>query len=118
MILLDTNVVSEPLKPAPSPAVLAWLDEQPIETLFLSTISLAELRFGVAALPDGRRKDGLASALEAKLLSLFGARLLSFDVAAADAYATIRVRAREAGKAIGTADAYMGSPQGLHPSAR
>jgi toxin FitB len=107
MIVLDTNVVSEPLKAVASAAVIAWLDRQNIETLFLSTISLAELRYGVAALPEGRRKDGLAAALERRIFSLFGSRILAFDTAAADAYATIRARARAAGKTIAASDAYI-----------
>lgn len=107
MIVLDTNVISEPLRPAGSPAVLAWLDQQDIETLYLTTISLAELRCGVAALPDGRRKDGLAVALESRIVSLFGPRVLAFDAAAAEAYAAIRARAKAAGRAIAAADGYI-----------
>ncbi len=114
MIVLDTNVVSEPLRPAANPAVLAWLDEQNIETLFLTTISLAELRYGVAALPDGRRKDGLGSALENRILALFGSRLLPFDSAAADAYALIRARAKAAGEAIAAADGYIAATAAAH----
>ena len=57
MILLDTNVVSEPLKASCDKSVLSWIDEQVIETLYLSTISLAELRFGIAVLPEGKRRD-------------------------------------------------------------
>jgi predicted nucleic acid-binding protein len=56
MILLDTNVISEGMKPAPNPFVQAWLDEQISETLYLSSVSLAELLFGIGALPEGRRK--------------------------------------------------------------
>jgi predicted nucleic acid-binding protein len=111
MIVLDTNVVSEPLKAAASPAVIAWLDRQNIETLFLSAISLAELRYGVAALPGGRRKDGLRTALEERIFSLFGSRILAFDTAAADAYAAIRARAKAAGKSIGASDGYIGPRQ-------
>lgn len=107
MIILDTNVVSAPLRPAGEPAVLAWLDRQNIETLFLTTISLAELRYGVAALPDGRRKDGLGTALEKRIIALFGPRVLVFDAAAADAYAIIRARAKAAGQAIAAADGYI-----------
>jgi predicted nucleic acid-binding protein len=107
MIMLDTNVVSEPLRAVASPAVTAWLDRQNIETLSLSTISLAELRYGVAALPEGRRKDGLRAALEERIFSLFGSRILAFDTAAADAYAVIRARARTAGKTIGASDGYI-----------
>ncbi|MGH7037572.1 MAG: type II toxin-antitoxin system VapC family toxin [Acetobacteraceae bacterium] len=114
MIVLDTNVVSEPLRAAASPAVIAWLDRQNIETLFLSTISLAELRYGVAALPEGRRKDGLRAALEERIFALFGPRVLAFDTAAADAYAVIRARARAAGKTIGAADGYIAATAAAH----
>ena len=114
MILLDTNVISEPLKPAPEPAVLTWLDQQNIETLFLATISLAELRFGVSALPEGRKKDGLKAALDARIIALFGPRILVFDMAAAEAYAVIRARAKTAGKAIGAADGYIAAIAAAH----
>lgn len=107
MIVLDTNVISEPLRPAASPSVLAWLDRQNIETLFLTTISLAELRYGVAALPDGRRKQGLGAALEDRIIALFGSRILLFDRAAADAYAVVRTRAKALGVAISAADGYI-----------
>lgn len=107
MIVLDTNVVSEPLKTAASPAVIEWLDRQNLETLFLSAISLAELRYGVAALPEGRRKEGLKAALDERIFSLFGSRILAFDTAAADAYAVIRGRARAEGKSIGASDGYI-----------
>jgi len=100
VIVLDTNVVSEPLRPAGEPAVLAWLDQQNVETLFLSTISLAEMRYGVAALPDGRRKDGLSKALESRIVALFGTRVLHFDDAAAHAYALIRARAKAAARPL------------------
>lgn len=107
MIVLDTNVISEPLRPAPSSSVLAWLDRQNIETLFLATISLAELRYGVAALPEGRRKQGLGAALDDRIIALFGSRVLPFDRAAADAYAVVRTRAKAAGVAISAADGYI-----------
>jgi predicted nucleic acid-binding protein len=107
MIVLDTNVVSEPLRPAGEAVVLAWLDRQNIETLFLTTISLAELRYGVAVLPDGRRKDGLGAALEKRVIALFGPRILAFDREAASAYAVIRAQAKRVGKAIAAADGYI-----------
>jgi len=107
MILLDTNVVSEPLKLAGNPAVLAWLDAQLIETLYLSTISLAELRFGIAALPDGKRKDTLHNSLEQRILPLFAGRILSFDEATSKAYGELRALAKAQGKAIAAADGYI-----------
>ena len=114
MIVLDTNVVSEPLKPAASPTVIAWLDRQNFETLFLSAISLAELRYGVAALPEGRCKQGLKTALEERIFSLFGLRILPFDTEAADAYAVIRGRARAQGESIGASDGYIAATAAAH----
>jgi len=107
MILLDTNVVSEPLKASCDKNVLAWIDEQVIETLYLSTISLAELRFGIAVLPEGKRKEILFSRLEQQVLPLFIGRILPFDEQASQAYATLRACARSAGQAIATADGYI-----------
>lgn len=64
MILLDTNVVSEPLRPTPEAHVIEWIDAQPLETLFLSAVTVAELRAGVALLPSGKRRTGLQENLE------------------------------------------------------
>jgi predicted nucleic acid-binding protein len=114
MILLDTNVVSEPLKAAGEMNVLAWIDAQIIETLYLSTISLAELRFGIAVLPEGKRRDALASSLEQRILPLFSGRILSFDGPASQAYAALRSRARAAGQAIAPADGYIAAIAATH----
>ena len=99
MILLDTNVVSEPLRLTGDVAVLNWIDAQIIETLYLSTISLAELRFGIAALAPGKRRDTLHTSLEQRILPLFAGRILPFDAAASEAYAVLRARARAQGRA-------------------
>jgi predicted nucleic acid-binding protein len=107
MILLDTNVVSEPLRIAPDRRVSAWLDAQGIETLYLAAISLAELRFGVAVLPAGKRKRSLHESLERRVVPLFRGRILPFDDAASAAYAELRARARVAGTAIGVVDGYI-----------
>jgi predicted nucleic acid-binding protein len=107
MILLDTNVVSEPLRLSGDPAVVAWIDAQNVETLYLAAISLAELRFGVAALPSGKRKDTLHRNLERRVVPLFTGRILPFDAAASEAYAEIMALARAEGKAIGKADGYI-----------
>ncbi|MBE7619950.1 type II toxin-antitoxin system VapC family toxin [Komagataeibacter melaceti] len=107
MILLDTNVISEPWKPVPEPRVLAWIDGQAIETLFLSAVTIAELRFGIGAMPVGRRRSVLHERLEQEVLPLFEGRVLSFDLAASQAYAELMVRARSEGRAIGQADGYI-----------
>lgn len=114
MILLDTNIISEALRPGGDPAVLAWLDAQAVETLFLSTITLAELRFGIAAMPEGQRRDILRRELDRRVLPVFEGRILPFSIAAADAYGKLRARARAAGKAVGVADGYIAAIAAAH----
>ncbi|MEO6984032.1 MAG: type II toxin-antitoxin system VapC family toxin [Paralcaligenes sp.] len=106
MIVLDTNVVSEAMKPSSNPAVLAWLNEQVAETLYLSSVTLAELLYGISSLPKGRRKEVLAGTLDG-LLALFGGRILSFDADAARCYAQLAIKARAAGKGFPTPDGYI-----------
>lgn len=98
MIVLNTNVVSETLKPQPSVTVLTWLDAQLAETLYLSSVTVAELLFGIAALPAGKRRDRLAGAVDG-LIGLYDGRVLPFDVDAARSYAALAVTARK--KALG-----------------
>ena len=107
MILLDTNVVSEPLRPAPDNRVVAWIDAQAIETLFLSAITVAELRAGVALLPAGKRRAGLQDSLETRVLPLFAGRVLPFDLACTQAYAELMAKARAAGLGVASADGYI-----------
>lgn len=114
MILLDTNVVSEPLRANGNPGVLAWIDAQVIETLYLSTISLAELRFGIAAMPAGKRRETLHFSLEQRVLPLFATRIVAFDEPASQSYATLRARARNAGYAIAPADGYIAAIAASH----
>jgi predicted nucleic acid-binding protein len=106
MIVLDTNVLSEPLKTRPDPKVLAWLDAQAVETLYTSTISYAELRFGVLKMPDGKRKNDLAAQIE-RALGLFKDRMLEFDVKAAEQLAQIGARCKKIGKPATAPDAYI-----------
>ena len=104
MILLDTQVVSEPLRNAPEARVIEWIDAQPMETLFLCAITVAELRAGVAQLPGGKRRSGLQESLEKRVLPLFAGRVLPFDLACTQAYAALMAKARSAGLAVATAD--------------
>lgn len=106
MIVLDTNVVSEAMKPEPDPAMRDWLDEQAAETLWLSSVTVAELLFGIRALPDGRRKQKLATTLDG-LFAMFDGRILPFDTDAARHYADLAVAARKAGKGFPTPDGYI-----------
>jgi predicted nucleic acid-binding protein len=106
MIILDTNVVSETLRRQPSPAVQTWLDEQIAETLYLTSVTLAELLYGVYALPAGRRRDELNRAVEG-IAELYAARTLPFDARAARRHADLAARARAAGRGLPTPDAYI-----------
>ncbi|MCH2394632.1 type II toxin-antitoxin system VapC family toxin [Oceanibaculum sp.] len=113
MILLDTNIVSEAIKPEPHPSVLAWLDAQAAETLFLSSITVAELLFGIGVLPKGKRKETLAERI-ARLLSQFADRILPFDTEAARHYADLAVQARTAGRGFPTPDGYIAAIAAAH----
>jgi predicted nucleic acid-binding protein len=114
VIILDTNVVSEPMKPDGHRGVQAWLDDQIAETLYLTSISLSELFLGVEVLPDGKRKVGLAAALSDLLSTLFGGRVLPFDQQAATMYAGRVSRARAAGRAISMADGQIAAIAAVH----
>jgi predicted nucleic acid-binding protein len=87
MILLDTNVISEPQRREPNARVLDWIDAQALETLYLSAITVAELRAGIALMPAGKRRSSLHENLEKHLLPMFANRVLSFDMACTKAYA-------------------------------
>ena len=104
MIILDTNVVSEPLKPHPDKAVLEWLDAQEPRTLFLTTISLAELLSGIEQMPAGQRRDALAKALAEQMMPLFEDRVLPFDNKAAASFARIHASGLAGGKTMKFAD--------------
>jgi predicted nucleic acid-binding protein len=107
MILIDTDVISEPLRRAPEPRVISWLDAQSLETLFLSAITVAELRFGVANLPVGRRRDELQTSVENQILPLFAGRVRPFDMACTTAYVELMAKVKSAGLAIAAADGYI-----------
>jgi predicted nucleic acid-binding protein len=104
MFVLDTNVISEPLRPQPDPSVVRWLDAQPRESLFLTTINLAELMAGVEQLPTGKRRHDLELAFSRQILPLFAGRVLAFDERAAHAFAQVHARARSSGRPIAFAD--------------
>ncbi len=104
MFLLDTNVVSELLRPAPAPVVETWVGGRRATDLYFSAVGEAELRYGVALLPVSRRRDALAAAIEAILREDFDDRILPFDSDAASAYADIAATRRTAGRTVAPAD--------------
>lgn len=109
MILLDTNVLSECLRPQPDGAVLNWLSRQPRASLFTATMVEAELLYGVQLLPEGDRKVQLLRAIQAIFNEDFAGRVLSLDREAAQAYAVIASARKKAGKPISQMDAMIAS---------
>jgi predicted nucleic acid-binding protein len=101
VIVLDTNVVSELMRPEPDAAVLDWVDRQPGAEIYLTAITVAELLYGVARLPDGQRKLDLAERDD------FEHRIAPFDETAAAHYADIVVHRERTGRPISTADAQI-----------
>ena len=107
MIVLDTNLLSEVMRPAPSPRVADWLAAQPASSLFVTTISQAEILYGVALLPFGQRREALARESQAIFEVDFAGKLLPFDQDAATMYPEIVVQRRIMGRPIGTLDAQI-----------
>ena len=107
MIILDTNVVTELMRPEPSPGVVDWVDRQTASDLWLTAITLAELLYGIGRLADGHRKSTLAGHLEAMVAEDFDHRIAPFDETAAAHYADIVVSRERAGRLISAADAQI-----------
>jgi toxin FitB len=104
MIILDTNVLSELMRSKPDLAVLAWLDRQASQSVWITTITLFEARLGLALLPDGRRRDSLERAFAALLNDDLGNRVLPFDVEAAAQAATLAAVRQRAGRPVDVRD--------------
>ena len=104
MIVLDTNVVSELTRLAPSSAVVGWVERQAAFDLFLTAVTEAELRYGVEILPAGRRRNAILTEVEGVIGEDFAGRILPFDTDAARSYAAIAAARRAAGNSISQAD--------------
>lgn len=107
MIVLDTNVISELFKPTPNKVVIDWVARQPTATLFTTTITRGELRYGVRRLPEGQRRDALLQGLNRLFDVRLLGRVLDYDSDAADAYADIAVTRRASGRPISQSDAMI-----------
>jgi len=117
MILVDTNVLSEPMRPRPDRTVMNWLNAQPWDSLFLCTPVLAELRYGHERLPAGQRKDGLGAAIDRVENELYHGRILSFDPTAAANYARLAARRARQGRRMEQMDALIASIALTHGAA-
>lgn len=114
MIILDTNVISEPAKPAPDIAVVDWLDRQAKQTMYVTATTLAELWVGIELLPSGRKKNEIARTMSDLLRIHLGPRILPFDGSAALEYASIMVEATRRGRAISFADGQIAAIARVH----
>lgn len=114
MIVLDSNVISEPMKERADPAVAAWLDRQAAQTLYLTATNLSELLVGIELLPEGGRKRGMAQSMQQMLANLFGKRFLEFDREAAVAFAFVVGRATAKGLSISVADGQIAANAAVH----
>jgi toxin FitB len=106
MIVLDTNVLSELMRPRPSDVVVAWFGTRPANGIYLTSITLAEILYGIALLPAGKRRAAILSASQATFRDFEG-RILAFDAGAASAYTDIAADRRRAGRPIATLDAQI-----------
>ena len=109
MIVLDTNVVSAMMRPSPEPAVIDWLNRQETAALYLSTITLAEIGYGLQAMPDGKRRRSLEERFEKFVAAGFAHRVLGFDVDAARLYGEIMGRRKTLGRPMAILDGQIAS---------
>lgn len=107
MILVDTNILSELMRPNPNHSVVIWLNEQDSADLYCSTITLAEIQFGLNLMPNGKRHKSLSAAFQTFKENIFGSRILSFNQAAATSYANIRAERQQIGQPIASLDAQI-----------
>jgi predicted nucleic acid-binding protein len=112
--LLDTNVVSEWVKPRPNGDVIAWLAEASEDEIFISVCTFAELRFGVASMAKGKRRDRLDEWLRSDLPARFDRRIVGIDVSIAVAWGDIQARARLKGRPVGPMDGLIAATAAVH----
>ncbi|HIQ42026.1 MAG TPA: type II toxin-antitoxin system VapC family toxin [Pseudomonas oleovorans] len=114
MILLDTNVLSELMRAKPAPQVLEWVDAQPAGDLVITSITVAEILYGIARMPDGKRKQGLLDVASAMFVEDFAGNILPFDADAAVYYAEIAAETEAKGRVVDMADAQIAAIGRLH----
>jgi len=114
MIILDTNVISEIMKPNPSLNVTTWIDNQDASGLFISTITIAEICYGLNALPEGNRRDILETAFNKTITEAFEYNILSFDEACAHVYGKIMANRKKIGRPMGILDGQIAATACAH----
>jgi hypothetical protein len=114
VILLDTNVVSEAMRIVPDGGVLRWLNESETSDLYLSTISIAEISYGLQILPEGQRRDAISEGFEQFVNRGFSQRVLSFDEPAAIVYGEIMARTKKIGRPMSVPDGQIAAIAKTH----
>lgn len=109
MVIIDTNVVAEMMKPSPSPMVVAWLNSQESSALFLTAISIGEIVYGLRVMPSGKRRLQLEQGFERVLAEAFAGRILAFDEEAARHYGEVMGRRKEIGRSLSVPDGQIAS---------
>jgi predicted nucleic acid-binding protein len=114
MIVLDTNVISEVVKPSPAASVIEWLNRQQSSHLYVTTITLGEISYGVETLPDGNRRTSLANALDQFIAQAFHNRVLLFDRASAHEYGQVMAARRRLGRPLSAPDGQIAAVTRRH----
>lgn len=114
MIILDTNVLSEGMRAKPNPAVMNWLGSLSSLEFWITTITVAEIRFGLACLPDSRRRDDLGARFNALQRRSFPDRILSFDLRAAERYGLLMAQRRALGRPMSSPDGQIAAIASVH----
>lgn len=114
MIILDTNVICELMKPSPMPNVVSWIDNQDATELFISAITIAEISYGITVLPDGNRKRTLEESFNKTLNDAFKHRILSFDESAAHSYGKIMGHRKLIGRPLSIPDGQIAAIAIMH----
>lgn len=112
--LLDTNIISEWVKPQPNPSVIAWLHEVDEDRAFLSVASVAEIRRGIELMPQGKRRDRLVAWLAGDLIARFAGRILDIDSRVAEAWGIVMARGQKVGLNLSTMDAFFAATAEVH----
>lgn len=109
MIIIDTNVITELFKPGRSQKVVDWLDDQVVETLYMTATSFAEIRLGLDSFPAGKKKKALSFDVNAVIAHFFGERILPFDKTAAVEYGLLLAASKSAGRTVSVSDGQIGA---------
>lgn len=114
MIILDTNIISELMKPIPDKLVINWMDNQKSSHLFITTITIAEISYGLHALPEGKRRNFLINSFDKAIMTAFIGRILTFDELSAHQYGKIMSARKELGQPLGVPDGQIASIASRH----